>query len=260
MTKAAYNTAELVAVISARILEDGKIVFGGAGMPLISCVLAQKMHAPRLTILFEGGVIGPHIDPHKLPPSTNEQRAARRGNMVLSITDVLLLQQRGYVDYGFLGGAQIDQYGNLNSSFIGDPDNPKVRLPGTGGANDIASLASKILVAMHHEKRRFVEKVDFITTPGYLQGGDSREKAGLIAGGIHQVITHLGLFGFDPQSRRMSLQALHPGATVDEVKERTGFEMMIPDEIPVTEEPTEEELRILRELDPEQRYTAPVKE
>ena len=260
MTKAAYNTAELVAVMSARILEDGKIVFGGAGMPLISCVLAQKMHAPRLTILFEGGVIGPHIDPHKLPPSTNEQRAARRGNMVLSITDVLLLQQRGYVDYGFLGGAQIDQYGNLNSSFIGDPDNPKVRLPGTGGANDIASLASKILVAMHHEKRRFVERVDFITTPGYLEGDDSREKAGLIAGGVHQVITHLGLFGFDPQSKKMSLQALHTGATVDEVRERTGFEMMIPDEIPFTEEPTEEELRILRELDPEQRYTSPVKE
>jgi glutaconate CoA-transferase subunit B len=260
MTKAAYNTAELVAIMSARILEDGKIVFGGAGMPLISCVLAQKMHAPRLTILFEGGVIGPHIDPHKLPPSTNEQRAARQANMLLSITDVLLLQQRGYVDYGFLGGAQIDQFGNLNSSFIGDPDNPKVRLPGTGGANDIASLASRILVAMHHEKRRFVEKVDFITTPGYLQGGDSREKAGLIAGGVHQVITHLGLFGFDPQSKRMSLQALHPGATVDEVKERTGFEMMIPDEFPFTEEPTEEELKILRELDPEQRYTAPVKE
>ena len=260
MTKPAYNTAELVAIMSARILEDGKIVFGGAGMPLISCVLAQKMHAPSLTILFEGGVIGPHIDPLKLPPSTNEQRAARRGNMVLSITDVLLLQQRGYVDYGFLGGAQIDQYGNLNSSFIGDPDNPKVRLPGTGGANDIASLASKILVAIHHEKRRFVEKVDFITTPGYLKGDDSREQGGLIAGGVHQVITHLGLFGFHPHSRRMSLQALHPGATVDEVRGRTGFEMMIPDKIPFTEEPTEEELRILRELDPEQRYTAPVKE
>ncbi|MEE8350093.1 MAG: CoA-transferase [Acidobacteriota bacterium] len=260
MTNEAYNTAELVAVMSARVLEDGKIVFGGAGMPLISCVLAQKMHAPRLTILFEGGVIGPHIDPKKLPPSTNEQRAARRGNMVLSITDVLLLQQRGYVDYGFLGGAQIDQYGNLNSSFIGDPDNPKVRLPGTGGANDIASLASKILVAMHHEKRRFVEKVDFITTPGYLQGGDTREKAGLIAGGIHQVITHLGLFGFDPQSRKMSLQKLHPGATVDEVEERTGFEMLIPDQILYTEEPTAEELRILRELDPDQRYTAAVEE
>jgi len=252
---AEYNTAELVAIMSARVLEDGKIVFGGAGMPLISCVLAQRTHAPRLTILFEGGVIGPHIDPHKFPPSTNEQRAARRGNMLLSITDILLLQQRGYVDYGFLGGAQIDQYGNLNSSFIGDPDNPKVRLPGTGGANDIASLASKILVAMHHEKKRFVEKVDFITTPGYLRGGDSREKAGLIVGGVYRVITHLGLFGFDPKSRRMRLEALHPGATVEEVRDRTGFEVIVPDHVGYTEAPTQEELRLLRELDPRQQYT-----
>jgi glutaconate CoA-transferase subunit B len=225
-------------------------------MPLVSCILAQKTHAPKLTILFEGGVIGPHIEPGKLPPSTNEQRCARRGNMLISITDILLLQQRGYVDYGFLGGAQIDQYGNLNSSFIGDPEHPKVRLPGTGGANDIASLASKILVAMHHERKRFVEKVDFITTPGYLQGGESRAKAGLTEGGVYQVITHLGIFGFDEKTRRMRIQALHPGARLEEVKERTGFELVIPGDLPNTEPPTEEELRILRELDPDQKYTA----
>lgn len=260
MTEADYNTAELVTVMSARVLEDGKIVFGGAGMPLISCILAQKTHAPKLTILFEGGVIGPHVEPGKLPPSTNEQRCARQGNMLLSITDILLLQQRGYVDYGFLGGAQIDQYGNLNSSFIGDPDKPKVRLPGTGGANDIASLASKILVTMHHERKRFVEKVDFVTTPGYIQGGDSREKAGLTVGGVHKVITHLGLFGFDERTRRMRLEALHPGATVEEVKERTGFELIIPTDISCTAPPAEEELRILRELDPDQRYTRPREE
>jgi glutaconate CoA-transferase subunit B len=257
MTKPNYNTAEMVCIMSARFLEDGKIVFGGAGMPLISCILAQKLHAPRLTILFEGGVIGPHVEVGKMPPSTNEQRAARRANMLLSITDILLLQQRGYVDYGFLGGAQIDMYGNLNSSFIGDPDKPKVRLPGTGGANDIASLASRILVAMHHEKKRFVEKVDFITTPGYLQGGDTRKKAGLLAGGTYKVITHLGIFGFDERSKRMRLETLHPGVTVEEVKERTGFELLIPDKITYTEPPTDEELRNLRELDPDQRYTKP---
>jgi len=260
MTKPNYNTAELVTIMSARFLEDGKIVFGGAGMPLISCILAQKTHAPRLTILFEGGVIGPHVEVGKMPPSTNEQRCARKANMLLSITDILLLQQRGYVDYGFLGGAQIDQFGNLNSSFIGDPERPKVRLPGTGGANDIASLASKILVAMHHEKKRFVPKVDFITTPGYLQGGDSREKSGLKQGGVYKVITHLGIFGFDEKTRRMRLETLHPGVTVEEVKERTGFEMLFPDKIRYTEPPTAEELRILRELDPEQRYTRPKEE
>ncbi|MBM4330681.1 MAG: 3-oxoadipate--succinyl-CoA transferase subunit B [Deltaproteobacteria bacterium] len=260
MTNPNYNTAELVCIMSARFLEDGKIVFGGAGMPLISCILAQKIHAPRLTILFEGGVIGPHVEIGKMPPSTNEQRAARRANMLLSITDILLLQQRGYVDYGFLGGAQIDQYGNLNSSFIGDADNPKVRLPGTGGANDIASLASKILVAMHHEKKRFVEKVDFITTPGYLRGGDSREKAGMTVGGTYKVITHLGIFGFDEESRRMRLETLHPGGTIEEVKGRTGFELLIPKEIQYTKPPTEKELRTLRELDPDQRYTRPKEE
>jgi len=260
MTKPNYNTAEMVCIMSARFLEDGKIVFGGAGMPLISCILAQKLHAPRLTILFEGGVIGPHVEVGKMPPSTNEQRAARRANMLLSITDILLLQQRGYVDYGFLGGAQIDQYGNLNSSFIGDADNPTVRLPGTGGANDIASLASKILVAMHHEKKRFVKKVDFVTTPGYLNGGDTREKAGLIAGGAYKVITHLGIFGFDEKTRRMRLETLHPGATVEEVKDRTGFDLLIPDKIQYTKPPTAEELRVLRELDPDQRYTRPKEE
>jgi glutaconate CoA-transferase subunit B len=260
MTDPNYNTAELVAIMSARFLEDGKIVFGGAGMPLISCILAQKIHAPCLTILFEGGVIGPHVEVGKMPPSTNEQRAARRANMLLSITDILLLQQRGYVDYGFLGGAQVDQYGNLNSSFIGDADNPKVRLPGTGGANDIASLASKILVAMHHEKKRFVKKVDFVTTPGYLNGGDTREKAGLTMGGTYKVITHLGIFGFDEKTRRMRLESLHPGATVEEVKDRTGFDLLIPDKIQHTKPPTEEELRVLRELDPDQRYTRPKEE
>ena len=254
-----YNTAELVAVMSARFLEDGKIVFGGAGLPLVACILAQKMHAPGLTILFEGGVIGPQVEVSKMPPSTNESRCGRRASMLLSITDVLLLQQRGYVDYGFLGGAQIDQYGNLNSSFIGDPDHPKVRLPGTGGANDIASLATKILVAMHHEKKRFVPKVDFITTPGYLQGGDSRERAGLIQGGVYRVITHLGLFGFDPKTRRMMIDSLHPGVTVDEVQRNTGFEVLVPEKVPTTEPPTADELRLLRELDPNQRYTKPPK-
>ena len=257
MTKPNCNTAELVAIMSARFLEDGKIVFGGAGLPLVSCILAQKTHAPRLTILFEGGVIGAHVEVSKMPPSTNESRCGRKANMLLSITDVLLLQQRGYVDYGFLGGAQIDQFGNLNSSFIGDPEKPKVRLPGTGGANDLASLASKILVAMHHEKKRFVPKVDFITTPGYLHGGDSREKSGLKQGGIYKVITHLGVFGFDEKTRRMRLETLHPGVMAEEVKEKTGFEMLIPDEIRYTAPPTAEELRILRELDPDRRYTKP---
>ena len=146
--------------MAARLLKDGQIVFAGIGVPLLAATLAQHQFAPHLTILFEGGTIGPFIVPGELPPSTNEQRCTRRANMVLPITDVLLLLQRGYVDVGFMGGAQIDRFGNLNSSFIGDADNPKMRLPGTGGGNDISSLTNMI-VAMKHEKRRFVERRGF---------------------------------------------------------------------------------------------------
>ncbi|MFQ5915367.1 MAG: CoA-transferase subunit beta [Nitrospinota bacterium] len=250
---AGYNSPELICLMSARALKNGNVVFAGAGLPLISAILAQNTHAPQLTILFEGGVIGPEVAPGKLPPSTNEARCAWQASKLLSITDVLLLMQRGYVDYGFLGGAQIDQYGNLNSSFIGDPDHPKVRLPGSGGANDIASM-SKVIVAMRHEKRRFVEKVDFVTSPGYLKGDGSRRAAGLLAGGVHLVVTHLGLLDFDPKSGRMRLKALHPGVEVGEVQENTGFDPLIPRRIPRTKPPAAKELEILRALDPERRY------
>src|SRR6201981_2215468 len=145
--------------------------------------------------------------------------------MVLSSTDVLLLLQRGYIDIGFMGGAQIDQYGNLNSSFIGDPQHPTTRLPGTGGGNDIASL-TQMIVAMKHEKRRLVSRVDFVTSPGFLSGEESRREAGLITGGIYRVVTDLGVFGFEERSKRMQLLALHPGATADQVRANTGFELL----------------------------------
>ena len=185
--RANYTASELLAVMSARLLTDGQIVFAGVGIPLLAATLAQRLHAPGLTILFEGGVVGPFVVPGELPPSTNEQRCTRRANMVLPITDVLLLLQRGYVDVGFMGGAQIDRYGNLNSSYIGDPEAPKTRLPGTGGGNDISSL-TQMIVAMKHEKRRFVDKVDFITSPGFIRGGSSRADSGLISGGMYRII------------------------------------------------------------------------
>ena len=251
----AYTGSELLAVMSARLLKDGQTVFAGVGIPLLAAILAQKTHAPGLTILFEGGVIGPFVEAGKLPPSTNEQRCSRRANMLVSITEVLLLLQRGYVDVGFMGGAQIDRFGNLNSSFIGDAENPKIRLPGTGGGNDIASLADMI-VAMKHEKRRFVEKVDFITSPGFLDGGDTRAQAGLPAGGMFRVVTDLGILGFEAESRAMTVLALHPGVSAADIKANTGFELPVPDDVEVTPAPTPNELVILRELDPEQLYTA----
>jgi len=251
----AYTASELLAVISARLLGDGQVVFAGVGIPLLAATLAQRVHAPGLTILFEGGTIGAFVEPGKLPPSTNEQRCTRRANMVLSSTDVLLLLQRGYVDIGFMGGAQIDQFGNLNSSFIGDPRRPTSRLPGTGGGNDIASL-TQMIVAMRHEKRRFVKAVDFVTSPGFLTGDNSRHDAGLIAGGMYRVVTDLSMLGFDEGSKRMKLLALHPGVTVEQVQQNTGFELLVAPDLPTTDPPAEDELAVLRHLDPDRVYTA----
>jgi len=253
--KSAYTASELLAVMSARLLNDGQIVFAGVGIPLLAVTLAQRLHAPSLTILFEGGVIGPFVVPGELPPSTNEQRCTRKANMVLPITDVMLLLQRGYIDIGFMGGAQIDRYGNLNSSFIGDPDKPKTRLPGTGGGNDISSLTNMI-VAMKHEKRRFVPEVDFVTSPGFLSGGTSRADAGLVTGGMFRVVTDLALMGFDGETRQMKVLALHQGVSRDQVLDNTGFDLAFDDELTETEPPSTDELAVLRELDPEQLYTA----
>src|SRR4030088_476841 len=178
----AYTAGELLSILSARQLKDGQVGFAGVGIPLLAATLAQRLRCPGLTILFEGGVIGAFIEPGKLPPSTNDQRCTIRANMVLGSAEVLLLLQRGYVDLGFMGGAQIDQYGNLNSSFIGDPKHPKTRLPGTGGGNDISSL-TEMIVAIKHEKRRFVGDGVFVTSPGWVGGEGRRRQSGLRAGG-----------------------------------------------------------------------------
>ncbi|WP_026380655.1 3-oxoadipate--succinyl-CoA transferase [Afifella pfennigii] len=254
-TQRDYTASQLLAVSASRVLEEGQIVFAGIGITLLAATLAQRTHAPGLTILFEGGVIGPFIVPGELPPSTNEQRCTRRANMLVPITDVLLLLQRGYVDIGFMGGAQIDRYGNLNSSFIGDPENPKTRLPGTGGGNDIASL-SEIIVAMKHQKRRFVEKVDFVTSPGFLSGGSSRADSGLPFGGVKKVVTDLAILGFDEKTRQMRVDALQPGVTAEEVQDNTAFDLIVPEGVKVAPPPTEKELAILSDLDPERLYTA----
>jgi glutaconate CoA-transferase subunit B len=254
-TEPNYTASELLAVMSGRLLKDGQVVFAGVGIPLLAATLAQRLHGPGLTILFEGGTIGAFVEPGKLPPSTNEQRCTRRANMVLGSTDVLLLLQRGYIDIGFMGGAQIDRHGNLNSSFIGDPDHPITRLPGTGGGNDISSL-TQMIVAMRHEKRRFVDKVDFVTSPGFLGGGTSRKDSGLLAGGMYRVVTDLAIMGFDEASKRMKIIALHPGVAIDRVQANTGFELEVAAEVETTDPPTEEELAVLRHLDPERLYIA----
>ena len=249
-----YSATELLAVVAARQLAGVTSVFTGVGVPLVSAALAQKTRAPELVIVVEGGSMGPRMVPGRLPYSTNEMRTAPRAQMLPGITDTFLFAQRGFLDVGFVGGAQIDCHGNLNSSVIGSYERPKVRLPGSGGANDIISLCRKVMVVTMHERRRFVPKVDFVTSPGFLSGGRSRREAGLVFGTVSRIVTHLGTLAFDDETRRLRLESLHPGVSVQEVLDNTGFELPVPDELPVTEPPSKEELETLRSIDPERNF------
>ena len=248
------NAAELLAVMASRQLRDDTTVFAGVGVPLLAAALAKQRHAPRLTLVIEGGIIGPEIAPGRLPISTNEMRAGRRAQMLPGITDAFLFAQRGFVDVGFMGGAQIDQYGNINTTAIGDYWKPKVRLPGTGGANDIASLCREVIIVTAHEKRRFVPRVEFVTSPAWLRGDGSRRAAGLLFGGVSRVVTTLGLLGFDPETKRMLIEAVHAGETVETIRANTGFELGLAPTLETTAPPAADELEMLRALDPERRF------
>jgi glutaconate CoA-transferase, subunit B len=244
----APTAVELMTISGSRLLSDRRVIFAGVGSPLEAAVLAKRIHAPSLTIVLEGGSIGSRMLPGRLPVSTNEMRAAHGASMLTSINDLFLYGQRGCYDYGMIGAGQLDQYGNVNTSYIGDPDAPKVRLPGTGGANDIVSNCREVMIMTRHEQRRFVESVDFITSPGYLSGPESRRKAGLVRSRPVAVITDLALLGFDEQTGRLRLDALQPGVSVEQVQENTGFELALGDRVVELAPPTEQELRELRQL------------
>jgi glutaconate CoA-transferase subunit B len=251
MEKKKYNPIELMAVVASRHLEDGKVIFAGTGIPMLAAALAQKIHSPNLVLVFEAGGISPKAS--MLPLSVADSRTTYRAISCANMPEAMEMLQKGLVTYAFLGGAQIDKYGNLNSTMIGDDyQNPRTRLPGSGGANELGSLAWKTLIIMNHSRRRFVEKVDFITTPGYLDGPGARERAGLPPGnGPHLVFTELGIFDFEEKSRRMRLKSLLPGVSREKVIEETGFDLLISDHVGREEEPTREELRVLREdVDP----------
>ena len=250
----AYNPTELLICLAARLMEDGTTAFIGTGIPMLAAALAQKMHAPNLVPVFEFGGTGGSLE--DLPRAVGEARTFYRAVAASGICDIMETAQRGFIEYGFLGGAQIDPYGNLNSTVIGDHDRPKVRLPGSGGANDVGSFCWRTIAIMRHDQRRFVPQVDFLTTPGYLTGPGTREEAGLPPGtGPYRVVSNLALMGFDEESRRMTLLALNPGVTLEQVVENTGFELIIPDEVGRNEPPSAEELRVLREeVDPNRLY------
>ena len=252
--KRGYSSTELMICIAARLMEDGTGAFIGTGIPMLAAALAKRLYAPNLVPIFEFGGIGASLE--DLPLGVGDIRTFHKALMAAGICDIMETATRGLIEYGFLGGAQIDPYGNLNSTVIGDHDRPRVRLPGSGGANDVGSLCWQTIAIMKHDKRRFVERVDFITTPGYLDGPGARERAGLPAGsGPYRVVSDLALLGYDDRTRRMKLLAVHPGVTVEQVVENTGFELLIPEEVGENEPPTEEELRALREeIDPHRLY------
>jgi glutaconate CoA-transferase subunit B len=249
-----YTPSELLICLASRVMEDGTTAFIGTGIPMLAASLAQSMHAPNLIPIFEFGGTGAVLE--KLPLAVGDMRTFNKGIAASGICDIMETAQRGFVEFGFLGGAQIDCYGNLNSTVIGDQAKPKVRLPGSGGANDVGSCCWRTIAIMRHDKRRFMEKIDFITTPGFLSGAGAREEAGLPVGsGPYRVVTNLCVMGYDEESKRMKILSLNPGITVEEVIENTGFELLLADKITSNEPPTEKELKILREqVDPDGLY------
>lgn len=247
----AYNSMELMICLAARYLEDGATVVVGTGAPCAAAMLAQKLHAPSLVVMFEAGGMGPLLP--TMPISVGDSRTFWRGIAASSMTEIMELCQRGMIDYTFLGGAQIDQYGNINSTQIGPRDlPPRVRFPGSGGANDLASLCWRTMMITPQDKRRFVPRLDFMTSPGYLDGPGAREAAGLPPGtGPYKVITQLAVFGFDADTKRMRIESLHPGVEAAQVQDNAGFELLVAPQLPVSMPPTAEELALLRrEVDP----------
>jgi glutaconate CoA-transferase subunit B len=254
MTEARYNPTELLICTAARLVPDNTTAFVGTGIPMLAVSLAQRRQAPNLVAVFEFGGAGAILE--DLPRAVGERRTFHRALSATGICDVVEAAQRGFIEYGFLGGAQIDPYGNLNTTVIGPHDRPKVRLPGSGGGNDVGSQCWRTIAIMRHDRQRFVEKADFITTPGYLTGPGAREAAGLPPStGPFRVVTNLAILGYHPESKRMMLLATQPGVDRKQVIENTGFDLLLADEIGENPPPEDEELRILRdEVDRDRFY------
>jgi len=244
-----HTASELMTVNAARLLRDGDVVFVGVGLPNLACNLARRTHAPNLVMIYEAGVIGAR--PARLPLSIGDPTLVSGALSVCSMYDIFTLYlQRGNVDVGFLGGAQIDKFGNINATVIGPYDHPKVRLPGSGGSQEIAAWANRCYIITPHQKRRFPEKVDFRTSAGFLSGKTERQAAGVRGGGPQAVVTDLGILEPD-ENGELILTALHPGVAVEQAVANTGWALRVSDQLRITELPGEEELQILREeLDP----------
>lgn len=245
-----YTRAELMVIEAARALRDGDCVFVGIGLPNLACNLAKRLHAPSLQMVYESGVFG--ADPERQALSIGDPCLVTGAAAVCSLGDVFLFfLQRGHIDVGFLGGAQVDRHGNLNTTAIGDYSRPAVRLPGSGGAADIATLAKRVFIIGRQTRRTFVERVEFVTSAGYQD--DGARPAGAPGSGPQRVVTDLGVYHF--VKGEMAVTSLHPGVTAGEIRNHTGWDIVIPPDVPTTAAPTGEELRVLREdLDPKGYY------
>ena len=248
-----YTSTEMMAVCGANAVRDGERVFAGTGLPVLGAMLAKVTHAPNAIIIYEGG----NVDTQNkdLALSVADSRLGYRAAASIGLIETLgFLMMGGRVDVGFLGAAQIDEYGNINTSYIGEFEAPKVRLPGSGGGNDIASSAGRIILMFTHDARKFVKKLDYLTSPGHLNGPGSREKLGLIGGGPALVVTDKCQMDFDAKTKKIRLRSVHPGVTVEWVRENVMFDLIIPDKVPTTPEPTQEYLDKLHQLDPQGIY------
>lgn len=246
-----YNKMELMITVAAREFKDGDSIAVGTGAPCAAVMLANKIQAPNLLIMFEAGGINPDLP--EMPISVGDSRTFNDAIMAGGMVNVMDACARGLVDYAFLGGAQIDMYGNLNSTIIGENYlKPKVRLPGSGGAGDFGSYCWRMMAIMPQDKRRFVEKVDFVTTPGWLKGGESRSNSGLPKGtGPYKIVTNMGVMDFERETKRMRVNSINPGYSFQDIQENCGFELLKPEKIKKNAPPTAMELKLLREeIDP----------
>jgi glutaconate CoA-transferase subunit B len=249
MTVPAFTDRELMVIAAGREIRDGDTVFVGMRLPLVAFAFAKRTHAPAALGVFENGIV--RDEPASETLMTMSDTPNVPGALwCCSTLDVMGLLQQGLIDLGFIGGAEIDRFGNLNTSYVGDWRKPTVRLPGSGGGADIASLARRFVVIMPQERHRFRERVHFITSPGFGDGAGWRERAGLAGGGPAAVITTLGVFRFDPDTREMYLASYHPGQSADSVKAATGWPLRVAADVAATPTPTSEELAIVRDCDP----------
>ena len=238
---------ETQTIVAARRLKDAKVVFIGVGRPSTAALLARMVVNPQLVLVYESGTIG--AKPFHIPLSIGDGELAETADAVVSVTEMFNYWiQPGRIDVAFLGAAQVDRFGNLNSTVIGDYDHPKTRLPGAGGAPEIAASCGEVVVVAPHNRRTFVERLDFRTTVGYGEGPGSRERLGFRGRGPTAVITDLGVLEPDPQTCELRLTEIHPGVEVDAVREATGWDLAVADDLRTTEPPTDDQLTALREL------------